>query len=411
MENIFKTIETCRICNSNKLNEILNLGNQPPANSLYKLDDERAPEIPLRLLFCLDCNTVQLGEDVDPNYLFSKYLWVTGTSNVAEKYSYKFAKKAIKQLYKVKEEVPYVVELASNDGTFLKRFIEMGCKTLGIDPAENIAKDASANGILTIPKFFSLSLAKSLAKKNGQADIIFARNVIPHVKNIHSVIKGINFFLKNDGVGIIEFHNVELVLDQLHYDYIYHEHLFYFSLKTLNALLESHNLYIYDIDYSPISGGSWVVFFSKNQKNKSKKLLEVQQKELKNNLNNFSSWKKFSDNVKAHADKIRQLVFINGKKIPAYGSSARSSTLLNYCGINSDHISVIIDKNPLKQGLYAAGSNIQIVSIQDGLIEILKSNQVLLLAWNFKDEIINDLRKAGYKGEFIIPLPGMPYKS
>jgi len=171
-----------------------------------------------------------------------------------------------------------------------------------------------------------------------------------------------------------------------------------------------HDLYIYDLMYSPISGGSWVVYFSKNQKPKSKKLLEIEQKELNNQLNKFSRWKKFSDNVLNHADRIKEVVFNNGKKIPAYGASARSSTLLNFCGINSEHISVIIDKNPLKEGLYTAGSNIPIVSFQDGLDEIEKSNQILLLAWNFQDEIISELREAGFKGQFIIPLPGNPFK-
>ena len=281
---------------------------------------------------------------------------------------------------------------------------------LGVDPAENIAKDASNNGVPTIPKFFNVNLAKKLIEKDGQADIIFARNVIPHVKDIHSVIEGISTFLKKDGVGVIEFHNVELVLDELHYDYIYHEHLFYFSLKTINGLLQMHDLYIYDLMYSPISGGSWVVYFSKNQKPKSKKLLEVEQKELNNQLNEFSRWKEFSNSVLAHADRIKEVVFNNGKKIPAYGASARSSTLLNFCGINSEHISVVIDKNSLKEGLYTAGSNIPIVSFQDGLDEIEKSNQILLLAWNFQDEIISELREAGFKGQFIIPLPGNPYK-
>ena len=150
--------------------------------------------------------------------------------------------------------------------------------------------------------------------------------------------------LKDEGIGIIEFHNVELVLEELHYDYIYHEHLFYFSLKTINGLLKLHDLFVYDLMYSPISGGSWVVYFSKKQKPKSKKLLEVEQKELDNKINKLFGWKEFSSSVVAHADKIKEIVFNNKNKIPAYGSSARSSTLLNFCGINSEHISVVIDK-------------------------------------------------------------------
>ena len=224
------------------------------------------------------------------------------------------------------------------------------------------------------------------------------------------MIEGIRAFLKDDGKGIIEFHNVSLILDQLHYDYIYHEHLFYFSLKTMDKLLRMHNLYIYDLMYSPISGGSWVVYFCKNQKDKTNRLLEIEQKELKSNLNILSRWEKFSENVVYHADRIKELVFKSGKKIPAYGSSARSSTLLNFCGIDEKHISVVIDKNPLKHGLYTAGSNIPIISLQEGLETIKSSNEILLLAWNFQEEIINELKGVGFDGEFIIPLPGDPYK-
>jgi SAM-dependent methyltransferase len=409
MKNIFDTIKYCRICSSNKLVEILNLGQQAPANSLYKSIDTPPPDVPLRLMFCENCSTVQLGENVDPKYLFSRYLWVTGTSKTAKNYSYEFAKKALDNLEIQKNKAPYVVEIASNDGTFLRRFIEKGCKILGIDPADNIAKMASKNGIPTISEFFNVNLANKLANESGHADIIFARNVIPHVKDIHSVIKGMSVLLKDEGVGIIEFHNVELVLEELHYDYIYHEHLFYFSLKTMNQLLKLHDLFVYDLIYSPISGGSWVVYFSKKQKTKSKKLIEVQKKELDNKINTLFVWKEFSNSVVEHADKIKEIVFKNKIKIPAYGSSARSSTILNFCGINSEHISVVIDKNPLKEGLYTAGSNIPIVSFEDGLNEIEKSKQILLLAWNFQDEIITELREAGFKGQFIIPLPSDPY--
>jgi SAM-dependent methyltransferase len=387
----------------------LDLGNQAPANSLFSSSDEVPPNVPLRLIYCDTCSTVQLGEDVNPGYLFNRYLWVTGTSSTAEDYSYEFTRKALSKLENVSNKKPYVIEIASNDGTFLKRFIEEGCKVLGIDPAKNIAEVAINNGIPTSPNFFTVDLANELINKDGKADIIFARNVIPHVKEIHSVIEGMSVFLKDNGVGIIEFHNAGLVLDELHYDYIYHEHLFYFTLKTLSGLIRKYGLNIYDVMYSPISGGSWVVYFSKKKISKSNKLIELENNELKNKLNSYSRWKKFSKKVEAHAEKLTKMVLSNDKKIPAYGASARSSTLLNFCGINSNHISVVIDKNPLKVGLYTAGSNIPIISFEDGINEIKAAEKVLLLAWNFQDEIMSELRDAGFGGEFIIPLPGDPY--
>ena len=408
MSEIYETIKCCRICGSDNIEEALNLGEQPPANSLYRSDEKRPPDVPLRLMYCQKCSTVQLGEDVDPEYLFGEYLWVTGTSATAEQYSHEFAKKALSQVVEHNKS-PYIVEIASNDGTFLKRFIEKGCKVLGIDPAKNIAELAVKNGIPTKADFFTLDLAERLVEKEGKADIVFARNVIPHVKEIHSVIGGINTLINEGGVGIIEVHNAGLILEELHYDYIYHEHLFYYTLKTISGLIERYGLHVFDVMLSPISGGSWVIYFSKNKKEKTKELIKHEKKELENNINSYHRWVEFSDQVTVHSEKLKKMVMQSDKKIPAYGASARSSTLLNFCGITNKHISVVIDKNPMKNGLMTAGSNIPVVSFEDGLKEIKSSEKILLLAWNFQDEIVQELREAGFSGKFIIPLPGDPY--
>jgi 2-polyprenyl-3-methyl-5-hydroxy-6-metoxy-1,4-benzoquinol methylase len=407
MIEIYETIENCRICSSKNIEEVLDLGDQPPANSLYKANNV-PHSVPLRLMYCQDCSTVQLGEDVDPEYLFSQYLWVTGTSNTAIEYSYEFTKKALSQ---IDEEIvqPYVVEIASNDGTFLKRFLENGSKVLGVDPAKNIAELANKNGVPTNANFFTVELAKQLVNDEGEVDIAIARNVIPHVKEIHSVIEGMRKLLKDSGTGIIEFHNAGLILDELHYDYIYHEHLFYFTLKTITGLIHQHNMHVYDIIQSPISGGSWVVYFSKIEKAKSQVLVDIEQLEIEKDLNSYQRWIAFSDQVNQHAARLKEVVFQNNEKIPAYGASARSSTLLNFCGITSEHISIVLDKNPLKDGLITAGSNIPIVSFEDGIKKIKNQKKILLLAWNFQDEIVKELREFDFKGEFIIPLPGDPY--
>ena len=408
MIELYETIKNCRICSSKNIKEVLDLGDQPPANSLFKAIDEIPPSVPLRLMYCQNCSTVQLGEDVDPEYLFSQYLWVTGTSNAAIEHSHEFTKKALSQVDEVNMK-PYVVEIASNDGTFLKRFIENGCKVLGVDPATNIAELANKNGVPTNANFFTVELAKQLVNKDGEVDIVIARNVIPHVKEIHSVIEGINTLLKDEGVGIIEFHNAGLILEELHYDYIYHEHLFYFTLKTITGLIKKHSMHVYDIMQSPISGGSWVIYFSKMERTKSKALIAIEQQEVKRELNSYQRWVSFSEQVRCHAEKLKKLVIQKNEKIPAYGASARSSTLLNFCKISSEHISVVIDKNPLKNGLITAGSNIPIISFEDGVKDVKYEKKMLLLAWNFQDEIVKELRNSDFEGDFIIPLPGNPY--
>jgi hypothetical protein len=408
MTDIYETISCCRICNSERIQEILNLGHQPPANSLYKNDIDMPSVVPLRLVYCQECSTVQLGEDVDPEYLFGKYLWVTGTSATAHDYSYIFAKKALSLLSR-KSDQQFIVEIASNDGTFLRRFSESGCKVLGIDPARNIAELANKNGIPTKANFFTKDLAKKILSQQGSADIVFARNVIPHVKEIHSVLKGIETLLNAKSIGIIEVHDAGLIVEDFHYDYIYHEHLFYYTLKTISGLIERYGLHVFDVIRSPISGGSWVLYFSKSRKEKTTKLINYLKTEEEKNVNSYSKWIKFANKVKSHSEILKKMVLSGDKKILAYGASARSSTLLNFCEINNKHISLVVDKNPMKSGLITAGSNIPIVSFEDGLEDIKHADKILLLAWNFQDEIISELRKVGFSGEFIIPLPGMPY--
>ncbi|MCW8899148.1 MAG: class I SAM-dependent methyltransferase, partial [Gammaproteobacteria bacterium] len=290
-------------------------------------------------------------------------------------------------------------------GTFLKRFLEVDCEVLGIDPARNIAEVASASGIPTLAEFFTVDVAKRIMDEKGRKDIVFARNVIPHVKEIHSVIEGIKTLLDDDGVGIIEFHDAGLILKELHYDSIYHEHLFLFSLKTIGQLLEKYGLHVFDIMPSPISGGSWVIYFSSKIKEKSDSLNNVEQDEINSGINTLQRWLDFAKETKLHAKHLKNLISKNKEKIIAYGASARSSTLLNFCGINSEHISAIIDKNPLKHGLITPGSNIPIISFEQGLNEIQNADQILLLAWNFEDEVVKELKAQGYKGKFIIPLP------
>ena len=405
MEKIFESIDTCRSCRSKDIEEILDLGKQPPANSLYKSKKNLPPSVPLRLFFCKKCSTLQLGETVDPKYLFQEYLWVTGTSATANIYSNVFTKNV---LSRTNINQPFVIEIASNDGTFLKSFAEDGCEILGIDPAKNIAGKATKDGIPTLNEFFNAELARKLKVNKGMADVIFARNVIPHVKDIHSILEGIKALMHENSLGVIEFHEAGLILKELHYDSIYHEHLFYFSLKTISKLLEKYDLKVFDITDSPISGGSWVIYFSKIKKHKTNELKKVEKLELETGINNIQSWRNFAVKALEHSQKLKNMVR-RKNKILAYGASARSSTLLNICGINSLYISAIIDKNPLKHGLYTPGSNIPIISFEQGKEIIKNENKVLLLAWNFEDEVVSDLRKAGFKGEIIVPLPNDPH--
>ena len=405
MNQIWESISNCRICDSTQLSEILDLGEQPPANSLYSSGEKPPPRIPLRTLFCNQCCCVQLGESVNPEYLFGKYLWVTGTSRTASEYSQVFAKRALK---KTESANPFVVEVASNDGTFLKEFQTRNCEVLGIDPAQNIAKVANSNGIPTQAEFFTIDVAKKITNTRRVADIAIARNVIPHVKEIHSVIEGLRALIGETGVGIIEFHDSSLLLKELQYDYIYHEHLFYFTLQSIQNLLNKHNLFAFDVDRSPISGGSWVIYFSSSAREKSENLVTAEATEKKQEINQLENWLRFGEQAKSHREHLKNIVDEIGEPIIAYGASARSSTLLNFAEISSQQVTAIIDRNSLKHHLITPGTDVPVISFEEGIERMESTKKILLLAWNFADEVIGDLRNHGYTGQFIQPLPGFP---
>lgn len=402
-----KRLLECRICNSKDIVPILDLGDQPLANSLKKEKTQAEILFPLQICQCKNCSVIQLTETINAKLLFNEYVWVTGTSKVAKEYSQIFFNRSKKYL---KSKKDFILEVASNDGTFLKPFKENGFKVLGVDPASNIAEIANRRGIKTITEFFGTQSSKAILEKEGKANLIFARNVIPHVENVKDVINAISNLLSENGVAIIEFHRADVILDELHYDSIYHEHLFYFSIHSLSFLLNSFDLYPFDLDISPISGGSFVIYFSKERKIKSKTLIEREKQELNLGVDKLINWKNFSSKVMEHKKKIVKIVskfHKSQKKIIAYGASARSSTFLNFCELSYEDLNVVADKSPMKQGLFTPGTSIPIVSPEEALRD--KPDVILLLAWNFKDEIIEELKtKYLWKGKIILPLPYEP---
>jgi len=403
---IFEEIKKCRICDSKEIIKFMDLTDQPPANSLRAELSENLQNVPLQLVHCSNCSTVQLSATVDPKYLFSHYVWVTGTSKTANEYSKFFSTNVIQRS---NVEKPFVVEIASNDGTFLKDFAAKGCQILGVDPAKNIAEMATQAGVPTMAEFFNLETAQIVKEKYGSADIVFARNVIPHVKEVHSIIEGIANLLKEDGLGVIEFHYSQIILDELHYDSVYHEHLFFYSLQSMIYLLNQYDLKPFDLTRSPISGGSLVIHFSKNQRNQTKELTDALRDEKNNKTNELQTWNDFAAACEKHAKQLKSIVEEYKTKGPVigYGASARSSTMLNYAGLNNEVIDCIIDKNPLKHGRYTPGTNIPIISFEEGKKLFNKCGSILLLAWNFEKEITEELRSNGYNGSIIVPLPNV----
>ena len=405
---LYKTIKECRICGSAQIATFLELGVQPPANSLRSNLSEELPLVSLSLCRCPECTTVQLTETVDPNHLFRHYFWVTGTSSTAKEYAAFFFKEAAKR---IDRKNGFVVEIASNDGTFLKLFKDNGFTVLGVDPAENIAKIAIEKGIPTEVDFFGAEQAKKIVPRKGKADFIFARNVIPHVANVHDVIEGVKACLNDGGVGAIEFHYAGEIIKGLQYDSIYHEHLFYFSLKSMEYLLERHGFAAFDLMESPISGGSLVIYFTheSNKRAIKKGLKQKLEEEIDLALDSEETWGKFSNDCFTHKQKLISLIkeMAGSKLLIGYGASARSSTMLNFCGIDSSYLKCIADQNPLKHNKFTAGTDIPIVSPEEAFAK--NPDVVVLLAWNFRSEIMALLRnKFKFKKTVIVPLPNKP---
>lgn len=403
-----KKISSCRVCNNKNIEEFLDLGNHPPSNSLLKELNGKEKVYPLSLSWCPDCNLVQLNQTLNPEDLFTEYVWVTETSKVAKEHAKKFYNQILKRVENPKQS--YVLEIASNDGTFLVPFIENDYKVLGVDPAKNIAKVANDRGIPTEAKFFGKKVAEDILKKHGKSKIVFARNVIPHVANLNGVIKGLKNCLDERGVLAIEAHYAKIILEELHYDSIYHEHLCYFTLKSMERLLNQFDLYVFDIEKSPISGGSLIYYIKKN-KNEEKAIVQEQRTlEEKSNLNKLKSWEDFAEKTYAHKKRLLEILketSKEGEKIIGYGASARSSTLLNFCEIGTNYISMIADQNPLKHNKYTAGMHIPIKSPEK--VMETRPDCVFMLAWNFTKEISEILRtKYGFHGKCIIPLPNNP---
>ena len=404
----YHTIKECRISNSKDLTKVLDLGLQPLANSLKKKQYEDENKYPLTLSYCEKSSLLQLNETINKEILFNKYVWVSSTSSTTKNYANTFFSN-ITQNIQLEKNNDLIIEIASNDGTFLKPFMNNGFKkVIGVDPAKNICDLANKKNIYTINAYWNEECSKNIEKKYGRAKLIIARNVIPHVSELNSVISGVEKILSDDGIGIFEMHDANIIFNELHYDSVYHEHLCFFTLKSITYLLNKFNLYPFEIKKSPISGGSLVIYFSKKKNVVSKDLELAMINEENSKINNLESWKKFALKVEDHREKMQKILTnYSTKKIVGFGSSARSQTFLNYCNFNEKNIDMIIDNNSIKQNLYSPGTNIKIVDFNTGLN--FHPDVIFILAWNFKDEIINLCKSNGYKGEYLVSFPNKPY--
>ncbi|HEV2392832.1 MAG TPA: class I SAM-dependent methyltransferase [Verrucomicrobiae bacterium] len=400
----------CRSCGSPHGTLILDLGVQPLANNLLREQDLLKPEpkFPLRLALCQTCWLLQILDLVPPVQLFSEYLYFSSFSDVALRHAREAQARYVKEFALDKNSL--VVEVASNDGYLLQYFGAAGVPCLGIEPAANIAKVATQKGIETLVEFFGQHLARSLAQKGRQADLILGNNVFAHAPNPNDFVAGLAALLKPRGRIILEFPYAADFIEKSEFDTIYHEHVFYFSLTALEPLFRRHGIETYHVEQLRIHGGSLRLFAGHagaHARQRSVEQLLTQEK--RKGMDAPAYYEGFAQRVLELKRSLLDLLLQarqQGKSIAAYGASAKGSTLLNFFGLDKAALEFVADRSTYKQGRLTPGTHIPIVPAER-LLE-RRPDYTLLLTWNFADEILE--QQSAYRekgGKFIIPIPAV----
>ncbi len=399
----------CRACGSAELARFLSLGETALANSFLRSEEQFAdePRFPLDVYLCRECALVQLVDVVDPEVLFRDYIYVTGTSDTMAAHNESYANVVCAELGLGAEDL--VAEVASNDGSLLKRFQARGTRVLGIEPATNIAERARADGIETENVFFGADTGAELRAKHGPARAVIGNNVLAHVDDTLGLLQGFERLLADDGRAIVEVPYLGEFLERLEYDTVYHEHLCYFAVLPLLRLFENAGLSIVRVDRVPVHGGSLRVHGARRAvvPEHSAEVLAMAERERAEGFADLARYERFAADVAAQREELRELLLRlqkDGHTLAAYGAPAKGNTLLAYCGIGPELVPYTVDKNPLKVGMLTPGQHLPVLPTET-LLE-RRPDYVLILAWNFADEIQRQqaaFREAG--GKFILPLP------
>jgi len=397
----------CRSCGHIGLKPILDLGRMPLSDRLLTDSQIREPEgkYPLEVAYCPECSLVQILQTVPPEKLFCEdYPYYSSFSDTLLEHSRRNVLSLIKS--RGLSSNSFVVELASNDGYLLKNYVERGIPCLGIDPAEGPARAAEKIGIPTLCDFFSQELAERLVNEGRRADVIHANNVLAHVADTNGFVEGIRILLKDNGVAVIEVPYVRDLIDNCEFDTIYHEHLCYFSVMSLNKLFRRHRLFLNGVTRLSIHGGSLRLYVEPREQ-VGDSVRELLAEETKAGVDQHSYYAKFSKAVESIRKSVQQLLCKlkrEGNRIAAYGAAAKGTIMLNYIGAGPDLIDFVVDRNIHKQGKYMPGVHIPICDPRKLLQDM--PDYVIILTWNFKDEILSQqsaFREKG--GKFIIPVP------
>jgi dTDP-4-dehydrorhamnose reductase/SAM-dependent methyltransferase len=398
----------CRICGSGSLVRYLDLGSTPLANSYITGADLASPEFveELALQMCPVCGLSQLTRVVHPDLMFKNYLYVSSTTSTFRDHCEEMAATTSRVAGATAGDL--VMDIASNDGCLLSKFQDIGMRVVGVDPAENLAAEANAAGIRTLNAYWSPSIAKDVAARFGNPAVITATNVFAHVDDVHSFVEAVASCLARRGIFVIECPYVLDFIGKNEFDTAYHEHLSYIGITPLVKLMSMHDMDVFDVEYfADLHGGTIRTYVCRRgEHERTPRVAEYLDREAAFGLTALEPYRTFAARVLLNKRQLRELIdreVAAGKVIWAYGASAKGNTLVNFFQIGDRDIPVAIDDNPKKWGYYTPGAHMRIAGIQE--LAGMKVDYLLLLAWNFQNEIIARCKAAHYAGGFILPVP------
>lgn len=406
-------VEQCRACAGRGLQPFLDLGCTALANRFVHPAEVAGvePRFPLRLALCGRCGLVQIDEEVPPDLLFTNYIYVTGTSDLIHAHAAALAARLVGR-YELKRG-SLVLEAGSNDGTVLRALRKYGLKTIGIEPAANLAEQANRNGIETLHHFFTAGTAERIRDGYGPAQLLLARHVLAHVADLHDFLRGFGAVLADDGLAVVEMPHILPFYRNLEYDTIYHEHRCYFSLRVLKRLCERSGLEVIDVEEVALHGGSLIVTLQRRGGPRwtSSAVPQLLAREERAGLHRLEPWLAFARRVarskEALLDEVQRLRAA-GRSLAGYGAPAKGMSLLAYCGLGPEHLPYLVDKNPFKQGLLTPGHHIPVFAPEK--LRHDPPDVLLLLAWNFAAEIVTQQAEHQQRGgQWLLPIPVAHY--
>ena len=403
-------IPTCRFCRAPLRHTLVDLGMSPLCESYVASHDlnQVEPFYPLHAHVCTECYLVQVEEYVSPDKIYTEYAYFSSYADSWVQHAREYTDMMIARFDINRRH--HVVEIASNDGYLLQFFAQRGIPVFGIEPAANIARVAENKGIPTLVKFFGDKVAYELAADGKRADLLIGNNVLAHVPDLNGFVRGMKILLKPQGIITMEFPHLLRLVEENQFDTIYHEHFSYLSIIVVDRVFETHGLALFDVEELPTHGGSLRIY-ARHAEDSSKpvgtRLDELRSREIAVGLTSMEYYFSFSEKVKETKRKLLRFLIQAkdaGKSICGYGAPGKGNTLLNYCGIRTDFLDYTVDRNPYKQGRFTPGTHIPICSPDK--IKETKPDYLLILPWNFKDEIMEQMNYIrDWGGQFIVPIP------